>query len=399
MSSENFIKNITSKDLKLSHKTIEALIKQKDSSLFSELCEKSEFIFPFLKERIIKDFVKLITENDLDVVFEFSKIYCSDFEDLIVNSWLKFACEDLTDKILEILNNGTNEQKAYAASYFCHINDSLAIELLNQNAMSDFEPLNNNCAKALSKFGDKDILNKAKDIIVNSNDDFEKISAFNYVISYGGAENIKFVFEHAINNSFETNIIENILNQNDLEFFKKNFEKSNITKIFNILINAYPEDITLDTILYYQIYDFIELLNSYNNEYSTNLLLLAKERFGEFLENDIYLFDLDKNTKEELKTIKQKLDSYNLKFNKEELNLYNVDIDRFDCALDVVKETKVFDCCELLADFVNKNMLEEKFIPKVAEILKDAQKTNLIDKNSLQNIENINIKALVESYL
>ena len=92
MSSENFIKNITSKDLNLSHKTIEALIKQKDSSLFSELCEKSEFIFPFLKERIIKDFVKLITKNDLDVVFEFSKIYCSDFEDLIVNSWIKFAC-------------------------------------------------------------------------------------------------------------------------------------------------------------------------------------------------------------------------------------------------------------------------------------------------------------------
>ena len=51
--------------------------------------------------------------------------------------------------------------------------------------------------------------------------------------------------------------------------------------------------------------------------------MLAKERFGEFLENDIYLFDLDKNTKEELKTIKQKLDSYNLKFNKEELNLYD----------------------------------------------------------------------------
>ena len=74
MPSDNFIKNITSKDIKLSKDTIIALIKTADIKHFEELCKKSEFIFPFLKERIINDFVKLINKEDLKTIFEFSKM-------------------------------------------------------------------------------------------------------------------------------------------------------------------------------------------------------------------------------------------------------------------------------------------------------------------------------------
>ena len=118
MPETNFIKNITSKDIKLSHQTIENMIKAKDIEPFKLLCEKSDFIFPFLKERIAADFIKLIKKEDLNAVFEFSKIYCADFEDMIVNSWIKFASQDLTDEILDLFENGTVEQKAYCAKYF-----------------------------------------------------------------------------------------------------------------------------------------------------------------------------------------------------------------------------------------------------------------------------------------
>ena len=93
MQNQNFIKNITSKDIKLSHSIIENMIKTCDIEAFKMLCEKSDFIFPFLKERISSDFVKLIKEENLNVIFEFSKTYCADFEDMIVNSWVKFADE------------------------------------------------------------------------------------------------------------------------------------------------------------------------------------------------------------------------------------------------------------------------------------------------------------------
>jgi len=97
MKPENFIKDITSKDIKLSHSIIKNMIKTSDIKAFNLLCEKCDFIFPFLKERINADFVKLIKENDLNAVFKFSEIYCADFEDMIVNSWVKFASQDLTD--------------------------------------------------------------------------------------------------------------------------------------------------------------------------------------------------------------------------------------------------------------------------------------------------------------
>ena len=41
------------------------MIKSANFEDFSFLCEKADFIFPFLKERISADFVKLIEEEDL----------------------------------------------------------------------------------------------------------------------------------------------------------------------------------------------------------------------------------------------------------------------------------------------------------------------------------------------
>ena len=70
MPNENFIKNITSKDIKLSQNTILNMVKTVSVDNFRELCEKCDFIFPFLKERIINDFVKLINKEDLKAVFE-----------------------------------------------------------------------------------------------------------------------------------------------------------------------------------------------------------------------------------------------------------------------------------------------------------------------------------------
>ena len=160
MPKENFIKNITSKDTKLSRSAIKTLIEGCETDNFKELNNKAEFIFPFVKERIIKDFVTLVNIEDLKTVFEFSKIYSSDFEDMIVNSWIKFASEDLTDEILELFETGTVEQRAYGAKYFSRILDSLAVEYLNKEAFSSFNPLKINSAIALSAFNEKEVLNK-----------------------------------------------------------------------------------------------------------------------------------------------------------------------------------------------------------------------------------------------
>lgn len=393
MKPENFIKDITSKDIKLSHSIIKNMIKTSDIKAFNLLCEKCDFIFPFLKERINADFVKLIEEKDLNAVFKFSEIYCADFEDMIVNSWVKFASQDLTDEILELFENGTVEQKAYCAKYFVKIQDPLALEHLKNNVFSDFEPLKTNCALALSAFQDVEILDKMKEIVLKSNDDFEKLNAFNFISTYSGEKQIKFVIEQAFLSPFAINIISNVLDFNELNYLKNILDNKTMTKIFQLIIEEYPEDLSLDSAYYWNLAEFIKLIYRFDSSYSKNVLILAREKFKEFSENDIYTFDFDKNIKNEIKNISNLLKSLDLEFSVENFE------DEFELSaiLEVIKELKLDEKAEFLANLFSKTNEEKK--AQIALILKEFEKIDLIDIEIIKQIQNENIKALIESYL
>lgn len=400
MSEKNLIKNITSKDTVLAKDTIKSLIQGADIKQFQELCDSSDFIFPFLKDRIIDDFVTLVNKEDLKTVFEFSSIYSSDFEDLIVESWLKFATEDLTDEILELFETDSVEKKAYAAKYFSRILDPLALEYLNKEAYSSFSPLKINCAQALSAFNDKETLNEMMGIVLKTDDEFKKESALEFINAYGGDASIKFIVKHGFNSPFCAAIFSNLLEFNDFNDLKEVLNADEMVKIFNVLIDNYPENISLDTIIYYQIYRFIKLIETYKNGYAINVLLLAKIRFREFMENDIYSFDLDKNTKNELKKICSLLDSFNLSFDKveRELEEYKNDSMRLDCALEVIKEYKL-PLSEKLAKMLNNRSFSQEYCAKVVGVLKQIDGIGLIQRKVVEEILDPNIKALVESYL
>ena len=391
--SSNLIKNITSKDLNLSLNTIKTLINTSNLEDFGELCEKSDFIFPFLKKRITDDFVKLINKENLNAVFEFSKIYCEDFEDLIVKSWVKFACEDLTDKILELFENGTNEQKAYCASYFKYIQDPLALEYLNEFAKSDFEALMLNCAKTLSVFKDETILNEMKNVIKTQDDEFEKLSAFNFICAYNGEENIKFVVQNAFSSPFLSNILSNLMDFCGIEYLKTILGEDDLIKIFQTIIEKYPEEISIDTAYYWNFIDYINLIYSFNNQYSKNVLILAREKFKEYSTNDIYLFDFDKNTKEEIKNIAKLLNSLDLTFKLNE----NYDNMQLSACLSVIKELKLVEYCDFLIDLLN-NANEEK-TAQIVLVLKKLEKTNLINHEIIENMQNENLKAFCLSLI
>ena len=398
MSSQNFIKNITSKDIALSKSTIKDMIKTANIADFRMLCENAEYIFSFLKERITRDFVKIINKENLNVVFEFSKIYCSDFEDLIVNSWIKFANEDLTDEILDLFENGTNEQKTYCAKYFSKIQDPLAIEYLNKFAKSDFEALRLNCAIALSAFLDVEVLNEMKNIVLNSNDEFEKLRAFNFIVAYGKDEQIKFVLENAFNSPFATNIITNIMDFCDINHLKNILNNETLNKILQLIIEEYPEDIPLDTCYYWNLIDYMKLIYSFDNQYSRNILLMAKIKFDEFYKNDIYTFDFDKNVKEEVKNIYQYLNSLNIKIDdlSEELKK---DKFHFDIALNIIKELKLNQYSNYLAKLIEENQDDYEKIAKLSETLKEINETKLINTEIIEKIKDENIKALIKSYI
>lgn len=397
MSCNNFIKNITSKDNQLSMETTETLVKSNNLDLFQELCEKADYIFPFLKEKIIKNFVKLVNKEDLKNVFNFTKIYCEDFEDLIVNSWTKFANEDLTDEILELFETGTQEQKTYCAKYFSKIQDPLALELLISNSKSEFLSLKINCAKTLSAFKETTVLEEMKNIVLNSTDDFEKLEAFEFINAYQGNEQIKFIIQNCFDTPFFATIISNLLDFNNLETLKAVLNEEEIIRIFEAVIQEYPEDISLNTIQYYQIYDFIELIYNFKNPYGNNVLLLARNKFNEFSENDIYSFDLDKNLKDELKEISKFLNSLNLNFQIQEYNSsYPY---KFSLVLDIIQLLNLQEYSNNILNLVNNNSLSENLIAKSAQVLKGFNKQQEISLSIVENLKNENIKALIKSLL
>lgn len=391
-----FIKNITSKDIELSKNTIKNMISSSNLDEFKLLAENSEFIFPFLKERISNDFVKLVNKSDLNTIFKFTKVYSVDFEDMIIDSFLKFANEELTDEILDLFENGQNSQKAYCALYFSKIKDTLALECLYKYANDEYEPLRINCARALKEFGDFKMLEIQKENILKSDDEFEKIKAFEYLSIFN---EIEFIIENCFNSPFLANIISSLLDLNELDELKKVLSAEAIVRIFNAIIENYPENISLDTILYYQIYDFIKLISTYDNQYSRNALLIAKAKFNEFNNNEIYQFDLDKNTKNKLSEIAKLLNELNIEtLQTSELEEYNNKTFKFETALNVIFEYNLQDYSSTLADLINNSKLNYNLIAKTAEVLKKCDKIALIDKTIIEKIEDINIKSLVLSY-
>lgn len=391
-----FIKNITSKDIKLSQKTILDLISSKNIENFKLLAQNGDFIFPFIKDRITKDFVKLVNKKDIETVLKFTKVYSADFEEMIIKSLLKFADENLTDEMLELFENGTCEQKAYCAKYFCHIKDTLALNCLYQNVKDDFEPLKINCILALKAFEEKDIVEEAKDIIQNSQDDFEKL---NYFLVLSIFNEIDFIVKNGLSSPFSSQIVSILLDYNDFNSIVSSAEKKEIKRILHILIENYPENISLDTVLYYQIMDFVKLVSDFSDNYSKNILLLAKAKFQEFNSKDVYSFDFDKTIKQEIKNISDFLDNLDLSSSEIVFEYNSEKPYEFNVLLDVIQEYNLEKFDNDLIQIFNNEKIKYEFLARIAEILKSHNKIYSLDKNIIENIENYNVKTLILSYL
>ena len=92
-----------------------------DEKLFAELVDKDSFLFDFVKQNVAERLEKATNINNWKTVLKFLKYYSPSYEDFIVSTLAKYADEDLTDKMLELLENGTDNEKTYAAKFFSYI--------------------------------------------------------------------------------------------------------------------------------------------------------------------------------------------------------------------------------------------------------------------------------------
>lgn len=306
------IKLLTGKNPQDYEPIAQEIINKPDIELFKELVSKDDFLFDFIKTNVAQRLEKACTKENYRNLFKFLDVYSPYYEDFITSTLAQFADEEDSNMMLEKLRNGTTNEKIYASGFFTYNQDSRATELLKQYAFCDETSLCENCARALAKIGEKESYNFALEKLA-SDDDFEQMKAVNFLVAYQDKNALKPLFDIMKKSSLSENIAEDIPYLAELpELLNTEFQEDAILT-FCYIVNGLVELIPVSQVITFRFYEFIDrLLNMTPTGATTVALFLAKEKFNMITENEEYLFDEDKNTKNEVNDIKNLLNNANL---------------------------------------------------------------------------------------
>ncbi len=384
------LKKLTGKNKNDYETAAKNLVNLPDVELFKELVENDGFLFDFVKQNTAQRIENAVNETNYKNLLKFLKYYSPSYEDAIINSLVRYSDEDVTDTMLEKLENGTDEEKIYASKYFSYVHDPLSFEYLKKYAYSDNEFLSHNCASALAACNDREAYFEAIEKL-KSNDDFEKLAAVKFLTAYGEKDAVNEILCAMKNSAMSENIAGEIPYLVSIfELLDKNYTDGLI--VLNNIINGLGEIFPLSTVFDYELFDVFErLIHNFNDSQGAVVILNAKEKFEILTENDEYLFDEDKETKNEVQDIKRLLNGVNKKDLEKYVNLeLNENSPFVYTALDFA--TDVMAVKELLKS--NSQTL----ILKTAEVLKSLNSFDETAKTvALLKVTDINIKAIIRA--
>ena len=305
------LKKLTSKNPDEFETVAYDVINMPDVELFKELVENDDFLFDFVKQNVANRLEKNCNESNYRNLVSFLKYYSPSYEDFIISVLVRYADEDLTDKMLELFENGTNDEKTYCAKFFSYIQDPLAQEFLNKYAFDENPALSSNCASTLASMNDRESYEKAL-LMLDDNDDFTRLFAVKFLVSYGDKQAVSKIIQTMKKSAFAENIAGELPYLcNIFELYEKNQTDCLFTA--NLIINGLGEILGLSQVFDYKLYEFLEtLIKQPKNSQTAVVLLNAQDKFETLTENDEYLFDETKDTKQEIIEIKELLKTVNL---------------------------------------------------------------------------------------
>ena len=387
---EQLVKDLTAKDETKAFAAAQCIINNADTQAFSLLCDKSEFLFDFVKNNVNKRLQKAVNEGNFRNLFAFLKNYCPDFEDRIIGGFARFANEDLTDEMLELLENGSDDEKAYAAKYFSYIPDTIAADDLTEYAFSDNEAVAFNSAKALGAMKIDSAYQKALELL-NSDDEFTVLKAVKFLVAYEDKAAVEHILKAMEHSSMSENIAGEIpYIQSLMELLQQYEDKNYVLLCIDNILSGLGE--------------YLIPYNTNNkNPQAAVVLLKALSKFEELANNEEYTFDEDKNTKQEIQDIynllkKQQEYFWNAQKNlvKNELDESNVPVYRISSALSVICEYNLVQAEDEIKNLLHSN--NEILLCEAASALKQIGKLDGAQKESiLAKVHDENKKALINS--
>lgn len=396
-----YVKKLTGKDPKDYEFAASHIINESDVDAFSLLVEKSDFLFDFIKVNVAKRLSAAVSDKNYKNLLSFLTVYSPDYEEFLISSLVKYADEEITDYMLEKLENGSESEKTYSAKYFSQIQDPLALEELRNCSYCEFEPLAINCASALASFKDDFSYEIAMERL-KSGDEFEKLSAVKFLSAYGDLRALDSIFAAMKTSSMPENIVSEIPYMKSFLELLDGKSKDDVILAINHVINGLGEIISLSQLFDFQLFEIFErMINAQKNEQNSKvavLLLNARDKFDQITENDEYLFDEDKNVKNEVFEIKKLLNAQSNEFWAIQEDLFLKELDEKSefvfAALELVEKLKI-EKFDVLKSLLNAN---QTVILKTIEVLKSLNLLGEISKEEvLKNVADENIKAIIVS--
>ena len=381
------LKKLTGKNPKDFEPVAYSLVNNSDVKLFFFLFEKDDFLFDFVITNVANRLALVCNKSNFLNLLNFLKFYSLSYEEFIVSTLAKYADDDLTDKMLEIFENCTDEEKTYCAKFFSYIQDPLALDMLRNNAYSDYAPLASNCASTLVVLNDEVSYKKALEKL-DSDDEFATLDGVKFLVAYGNKEAVSKIIEVMKKSSFAENISGEIPYLCPLSELKQ----PDCLFVLNSIINGLGEILGLCQVFDFELYEtFEKLINGAKTSEIAVVLLNAKDKFDTLTENDEYLFDESKDTKQEVLDIKKLLCSMDLS------QLYPLTDDELKS-----DGLFVFTALELTEDTQKVRELLKSSNPavvvKALEVLKGFEELTSQDKDVARNsVTDENIRNIISA--
>lgn len=396
------LNDLISKDNSAAKEAAIKLLAEKDVESFKILNSKSEFLFDFIKEKILKNLIGAVNSKNCLNLFEFLKVYSPDFKGFILHPLVQFKTPEIEDKMLNFLRSGSDEEKTYATEFFTILADKTKYEKIKANLNADFEPLKIASINYLSNLGFRLEFEESLKILEdNSKDNFEKLTQVEFLAYFGDKKAFEPIYNYFINEDNSYTIANFLL---DLKPFSTLIEENREDEILNILssiILNFPDSITFEEINYYINEGLFEFLLESENNLSALILFYLKNKTELILEDENYSIDLTKENKKEANIINSKLNNAIQIFDKKEtltLGLNSINYFENILSLEIIKEENI-EIIEPIYNLLEKTTNNE-IIMDILYCLQNQNKLNetLINKILLKT-ENEILKAQIKSFI
>ena len=306
MNNETLVNELPGKNENQALNAAKQIVDRVNTDAFSILTGKSEYLFDFVKANVNRRLKNAVNRENYRGLIQFMSCYSPDFEEFIAQSLAKYADEDLTEEMLELLESGSYSQKTYCAKYFSLIPDTVASEMLMEYAFEDDETLAFNAAEALGAMDCRLAYNMALEML-KSDDDFVVLKAVKFLVAFGDKAAVPFILKAMKNSSMAENIAGEIPYLESLRVLLEKENREEALYCLSKILTGLGEILPLNQVFSFEMYDMLELLIRENKRERSGLaavvLLKALLKFETICENDEYTYDEDKNTKAELSQI------------------------------------------------------------------------------------------------